>query len=45
MEEGSSLFKIFKGKPTEKRPLGRPGRIWKDTIRMDIKEINMNTGN
>ena len=26
MEEGSSAFKILTGKPTEKRPLGRPRR-------------------
>ena len=26
--EKSSSFKMLKGKPTGKRPLGRPGRIW-----------------
>ena len=35
MEEGrSDAFKIFTGKPTGKRPLGRPRRRWEDNIRM-----------
>ena len=38
-------FKILAGKPTGKRPLGRPRRIWKDNIRMDLKEICVNTRN
>ena len=28
MEEGGSVFKILTGKPTVKRPLGRPRRRW-----------------
>ena len=28
MEEGRSAFKILTGKPTRKRPLGRPRRRW-----------------
>ena len=28
MEEGRSAFKIVTGKPTGKRPLGRPRRRW-----------------
>jgi hypothetical protein len=44
MEEGRSSFKIFSGKPTGKRPLGRPNR-WEGTIRMDFKEIGINTRN
>ena len=39
MEEGKSAFKILTGKPTGKRPLGRPRRGWKDNIRMDLKQI------
>ena len=35
-EEGSSVFKILTGKPTGKRPLGRPRRRWKENIRMDF---------
>ena len=32
MEEGRSAFKILTGKPTGKRPLGRPRRRWEDNI-------------
>jgi hypothetical protein len=45
MEEGTSAFKNFKGKPTGKRPLGRPRRRYEDNIRMDLKEIGINTRN
>ena len=38
MEEGKSAFNILTGKPTEKRPLGRPRRRWEDNIRMDFKK-------
>ena len=45
MEEGRSAFKILTGKPTGKRPLRRPGRRSKDNIRMNLKNIGINTGN
>ena len=45
MEESRSSFKILKGKPTGKRPLGRPKRRWEDNIRMDLQEICINAGN
>ena len=45
MVGGRSAFKILTGKPTGKRPLGRPRRRWKDNIRMDLKEIGINAGN
>jgi hypothetical protein len=45
MEEGRSAFKILTRKPTEKRPLGRPRRRWEDNIRIDLKEICINTRN
>ena len=45
MEKGRSAFKILTGKPTGKRPLGRPRRRWEDTIRMDFEEIGINAGN
>ena len=45
MEEGRSTFKILIGKPTGKRPLGRPRRRWDDNIRMDLEEIGINAGN
>ena len=40
MEEGRGAFKILKGKPTGKRPLGRPRRRWDDDIKLDLEEIN-----
>ena len=43
--EGRSAFKILTGKPTGQRPLGRPRRRWEDNIRMDLKEIGINTRN
>ena len=45
MEEDRSAFKILTGKPTGKRPLGRPRRRWEDNIRMDLEEIDINVGN
>ena len=40
MEEGSCSFKIFTGKPTGKRLLGRPRCRWKDP-----KEVGINMRN
>ena len=45
MEESRSAFKILTGKPTGKRPLGRPRHRWEDNIRMDLEEIGINAGN
>jgi len=45
MEEGRSGFKILSGTPTGKRPLERPRHRWKDNIRMDLKELGINTRN
>ena len=44
MEEGRSAFTILTGKPTGKRPLGRPRRRWEDNIIMDLEEIGVNAG-
>ena len=44
MKEGRSVFKILTGTPTGKRPLGRPRHRW-ENIRMDLKEIGINTRN
>ena len=43
--EGRSAFKILTGTPAGKRLLRRPGRRWEDTIRMNPKEIGINTRN
>ena len=45
MEEGRSVFKIWTGKPTGKRALGRPRRRWEGNIRIDLEEIGINAGN
>ena len=45
VEEGRSAIKILTGKPTGKRPLGRPRRRWEDNIRMNLEEIDINAGN
>ena len=45
MEEGRTAFKILKGKPTGKRPLGRSRHRWEDTIKIDFKQIGINIGN
>ena len=45
MEVGWRVLKILTGKTTEKRPLGRPRRRWEDNIRIDLKEICVNTRN
>ena len=45
MEQGKRAFKILTGKPTGRRPLGRPRRRWEDNIRIDLEEIGVNSGN
>ena len=45
MEEGRSVSKILTGKPIGKRSLGMPRRRWEDNIRMNLKEIGINTKN
>ena len=45
MEEGRNAFKILTGKPTGRRPSGRPRRRWEDNITTDFKEIGINTRN
>ena len=45
MEEDKSALKILTGKATGKRPLRRPRHRWDDNIRMDLKEICINTRN
>jgi len=39
MGEMTNMYKIFIGKHEGTRPLGRPRRRWKDSIRMDLREI------
>jgi hypothetical protein len=39
MGEKMTAYRILKGKPEGKRPLGRPRIRWVDNIRMDLLEI------
>ena len=45
IKEGRSACNILTGKPIEKRALGRLRRIRGENIRMDLKEIGVNTRN
>ena len=45
MEEGMSTIKILTHTPTGKRSLGMPNLRWEDNIRMDLKEMGINTRN
>ena len=45
MEECRSAFKILKGTPTGRRPLGMPWRKWEDNNIMDLKEIAITMSN
>ena len=45
IEEGRSSFKILTDKPTGMRPFGNSRRRWEDNIRMEFKEIYINTRN
>ena len=45
MEKGSSAFKILTGKLRRKIPLERPIHRWEVNIRMDLREIGVNTRN
>ena len=38
---GRSAFKILRGKPAGKKPLGRPRRRWEDNLRMDLKYVSI----
>ena len=45
MEESRSAFKSLTGKSRVKIPLGRSWRRLEDNIRMDLKQIGINTRN
>ena len=40
-----NAFKILTRKPTGKRPIGRPRRRWGKNIRMNLKDMEINTRN
>jgi len=39
MGEGRGVHRVLVGKPEGKRPLGRPRRRWKNSIKMDLQEV------
>jgi hypothetical protein len=39
MGEKRNVYRLLMGKPERKRPLGRPRRMWVDTIRMVLGEV------
>ena len=45
MEESRRAFKILTGKPTGKRSLGKPRRRSKDYIRIELRQVAINTRN
>jgi hypothetical protein len=32
------VLRVLVGRPVGKRPVGRPGRMWEDNIKMDLRE-------
>jgi len=38
-EERRGVYRVLVGKPEGMRPLGRPGRRWKDNSKMDLQEV------
>jgi hypothetical protein len=37
--EDRGVYRVLVGKPDGKKPLGRPGRRWKNNIRIDLQEV------
>jgi hypothetical protein len=45
MGEGRDAYRVLVGRPEGKSPLGRPRRRWEYTIRMDLREIEIDRAN
>jgi hypothetical protein len=43
MGEERKVYKVLVGKPEGRRPLGRPRRRWVDGVRMDLREIGLDS--
>jgi hypothetical protein len=41
MREKKNVYRLLVRKPEGKRPLGRPGRMWIDNIKMDRLETGL----
>jgi hypothetical protein len=45
MGERRGVYRVLVGRPEGKRPLGRPRRRWKVSIKMDLREIRIDGAN
>jgi hypothetical protein len=43
--EGRGVYRILVGSPEGKRPVGRPRRRRKDSIKVDLREIGIDGAN
>ena len=39
MGDWTGKFRVLVGKPEGKRSLGRPGRKWEDSIKMNLQDV------
>jgi hypothetical protein len=42
--ERRGVHRVLVGKPEEKRPLGRPRRRWKDSMKIYLRKIDLDGG-
>jgi hypothetical protein len=42
---GEVCYRVLVGSPEGKRPPGKPGRRWKDNIKLDLREIGIDGTN
>jgi hypothetical protein len=45
MREGKSVHRVLVGRPKGKRPLGRPRCRWEHSIKMDLRQTEMDGAN
>jgi hypothetical protein len=45
MGEGRGVYRVLVGRPSGKRPLGRPRRRWEDSITLDLRETGIDGAN
>jgi len=44
MGERRGPYRVLVGTPERKLPLGRPRRVWKDNIKIDLQEVGWRNG-
>jgi hypothetical protein len=37
--DGRGVYRVLRGKPERKSPLGRPRHRWEDNIKVDLQEV------